>query len=346
MAALKFCTQNRSATEIVTSPTKSSPHGGGFVTASKPNSTQGPGSGGFLHRSSTIDYDIEQKFIIAARESRSSSLKSLSSLKPPKDDFDEGSSFIIIITIILPSLILFSILIITIVFHCPPLTSLKKHTHKIDSDSEIDSPQSGATKTEAIALFNDSPTKGIKVLVNLGVVQETPDSVASYFRECRELDKVWNIVFFFFFFFLIVLTDPFLPPPPLKQKAIGDYLGEREPFNMKVLQSFVKKMNFSEDTFEKALRKLLAGFRLPGESQKIERIMEIFAEVFTSQQMLQGAFKSSDAVFVLSYSTIMLNTDLHNPQVKRKMTLEQFVSNNRGFFFFFFFFSSFIHALD
>ena len=35
-------------------------------------------------------------------------------------------------------------------------------------------------------------------------------------------------------------------------------------------------------------------------------------------------------MFVLAYSTIMLNTDLHNPQVKRKMTLEQFVSNNRG----------------
>ena len=27
---------------------------------------------------------------------------------------------------------------------------------------------------------------------------------------------------------------------------------------------------------------------------------------------------------------IMLNTDLHNPQIEKKMTKEQFISNNRG----------------
>ena len=38
----------------------------------------------------------------------------------------------------------------------------------------------------------------------------------------------------------------------------------------------------------------------------------------------------ADSAYVLSYSIIMLNTDQHNPQVKNKMTLEQFVRNNRG----------------
>jgi len=43
-------------------------------------------------------------------------------------------------------------------------------------------------------------------------------------------------------------------------------------------------------------------------------------------------FKSSDAAFILSFSTIMLNTDLHNPNMKdeKRMTVEQFVRNNRG----------------
>ena len=54
---------------------------------------------------------------------------------------------------------------------------------------------------------------------------------------------------------------------------------------MKVLQAFIKNMDFSGESFEKSLRKLLAGFRLPGESQKIERIMEIFSEVYTGQQV-------------------------------------------------------------
>ena len=33
---------------------------------------------------------------------------------------------------------------------------------------------------------------------------------------------------------------------------------------------------------------------------------------------------------MLSYSTIMLNTDAHNPQVKHRMTKNDFIKNNRG----------------
>lgn len=37
-----------------------------------------------------------------------------------------------------------------------------------------------------------------------------------------------------------------------------------------------------------------------------------------------------DAALVLSYSIILLNTDQHNTQVKRKMTEEDFIRNNRN----------------
>ncbi len=39
---------------------------------------------------------------------------------------------------------------------------------------------------------------------------------------------------------------------------------------------------------------------------------------------------SSDAVYVLAFAVIMLNTDLHNPQVKKKMSRTDFLKNNRG----------------
>lgn len=43
-------------------------------------------------------------------------------------------------------------------------------------------------------------------------------------------------------------------------------------------------------------------------------------------------FAVADAVFILSFSTIMLNTDLHNPNMKdeKRMTIDQFLRNNRG----------------
>lgn len=37
-----------------------------------------------------------------------------------------------------------------------------------------------------------------------------------------------------------------------------------------------------------------------------------------------------DAAHTLSFSLIMLNTDQHNPLIKNRMTLPQFINNNRG----------------
>jgi Sec7-like guanine-nucleotide exchange factor len=51
-----------------------------------------------------------------------------------------------------------------------------------------------------------------------------------------------------------------------------------------------------------------------------------------SLQIPRNVFKSADTVFILAFSTIMLNTDLHNTQIPehKKMTQEQFIRNNRG----------------
>ena len=65
-------------------------------------------------------------------------------------------------------------------------------------------------------------------------------------------------------------------------------------------------------------RTFLSGFRLPGEAQKIDRLMEKFAERYVSCN--PDTFKSADVAYVLAYSVIMLNTDAHNPQVKAKMS--------------------------
>jgi brefeldin A-inhibited guanine nucleotide-exchange protein len=77
-----------------------------------------------------------------------------------------------------------------------------------------------------------------------------------------------------------------------------------------------------------ALRKFLSDFRLPGEAQKIDRLMLKFADRYCA--CCPDVFKNADTCYVLAYSIIMLNTDQHNPQVKKKMTLEEFVKNNRG----------------
>lgn len=39
---------------------------------------------------------------------------------------------------------------------------------------------------------------------------------------------------------------------------------------------------------------------------------------------------NTDAVYVMAFSIIMLNTDQHNPHIKNRMTQKQWLANNRG----------------
>ncbi|XP_041360036.1 brefeldin A-inhibited guanine nucleotide-exchange protein 1-like isoform X2 [Gigantopelta aegis] len=155
-----------------------------------------------------------------------------------------------------------------------------------------------------IELFNKKPMKGILYLQEQGMLGKSPDDIAELFHTDDRLDKV----------------------------AIGDFLGENEKFNKAVMYSYVDQMNFVEMDIVSALRKFLEGFRLPGEAQKIDRLMEKFASHYCVCNANAGLFASADAAYVLAYSIIMLTTDLHSSQVKReyKMTKEQYIRMNRG----------------
>ncbi|GAB2229051.1 hypothetical protein Droror1_Dr00023186, partial [Drosera rotundifolia] len=117
--------------------------------------------------------------------------------------------------------------------------------------------------------------------------------------------------------------------PGLDKTMIGDYLGDPDEFHIHVLKEFTQTFDFTGMLLDSALRTYLETFRLPGESQKIQRILEPFSEHFFEQQS-SDLFESKDVVYILCYSLIMLNTDQHNPQVKKKMTEDEFIRNNRA----------------
>ena len=68
--------------------------------------------------------------------------------------------------------------------------------------------------------------------------------------------------------------------------------------------------------------------RLPGEAMQIDRVMDSFAAHYCAQN--PNIFEERDTCFILSFSIIMLNTALHNPNAKIKISAEQFVKQNRG----------------
>ena len=67
---------------------------------------------------------------------------------------------------------------------------------------------------------------------------------------------------------------------------------------------------------------------MPGEAQKVDRIMGAFAAALYRDS--PAPFADEDAAYVMAFSLMMLNTDLHNPAVRTKMGVEAFVKNNKG----------------
>ena len=155
---------------------------------------------------------------------------------------------------------------------------------------------------EGVIKFNMKPKKGMKYLEQVCGLAHERIAVAKFLLETSGLDK----------------------------RSVGEYLGEGDDFNKSVLYAYVDMLDFSNLTFDQALRKFLSYFWLPGEAQKIDRIMEKFAERYCSMNDIDGVFANADTAYVLAYSLIMLNTDAHSSQIKKKMTQQEFVNMNRG----------------
>ncbi|KAF2855790.1 Sec7-domain-containing protein [Plenodomus tracheiphilus IPT5] len=155
----------------------------------------------------------------------------------------------------------------------------------------------GATK------FNEKPKAGIAFLASQGIIAdaEDPKCIAEFVKGTTRVDK----------------------------KVLGEFISKKG--NEAILSAFINLFDFKGLRLDEALRQLLHAFRLPGESALIERIVTDFAEQYLEKAQPEN-ITSKDAIFVLTYAIIMLNTDQHNPNLKgnKRMQYEDFAKNLRG----------------
>jgi Sec7-like guanine-nucleotide exchange factor len=105
----------------------------------------------------------------------------------------------------------------------------------------------------------------------------------------------------------------------------GDYLCSGKPFNIKVLTHFINSFEFGNINILEAMRKLFMELPLSGEAQVIDRVVQIFGEKFHRENPEE--LKNPDHCYYLSFALMQLNTDLHREEVKKKMTLNEFISS-------------------
>ncbi|EEB06002.1 SNARE sec72 [Schizosaccharomyces japonicus yFS275] len=154
---------------------------------------------------------------------------------------------------------------------------------------------------ECIWKFNYKPQAGIRLLAENGFVNAAePKELAQFLKTTEGINKA----------------------------ALGEYLGGGDDANIATMHAFVDLFNFNNVRFVDAMRDFLQAFRLPGEGQKIDRFMLKFSERYMEEN--EESFATADTAYILAYSIIMLNTDLHSPQVKNRMSKQEFIKNNRG----------------
>ncbi|TMS10806.1 Cytohesin-2 [Larimichthys crocea] len=110
--------------------------------------------------------------------------------------------------------------------------------------------------------FNMDPKKGIVFLVENELLRHTPEGHRSVPVQRRrpQQDRYRRLPW----------RKPFVTMTSLCRC--------RDDFNIKVLQAFVDLHEFTDLNLVQALRQFLWSFRLPGEAQKIDRMMEAFAQ--------------------------------------------------------------------
>lgn len=109
------------------------------------------------------------------------------------------------------------------------------------------------------------------------------------------------------------------------KKVLGEFLSKEE--NRPIREAFIRSLDFSNLRIDEALRFMLEKFRLAGESQLIERILDTFSLHWFEQN--PGILQDSDQALSLAYAIIMLNVDQHSKKVK-PMTCDEFDRNLLG----------------
>ena len=158
-----------------------------------------------------------------------------------------------------------------------------------------------ALYSKAIDDFNSDPEHNLQSLIDSGLVKDDSKSIASFFHSHRSL---------------------------LNSTSVGLVLGGSKPFLKQIMHDYVDMIDFSNMSLIEALYHFLSLFRLPPESQQIDRIIEKFAHAYYVTNPSQ--FKSASIVYDASFAAVILHTDAHNPQVQHKMQKNEFINLYRG----------------
>ncbi|KAJ2524717.1 hypothetical protein GGI11_000611 [Coemansia sp. RSA 2049] len=108
----------------------------------------------------------------------------------------------------------------------------------------------------------------------------------------------------------------------------AEWLGKRQIFNGLVLRYYISNYEFAGMRIDECLRCLCSHIYLRGESQVIDRLLVALSQRYVECNP-DTTLKTSDVAHAVTYSTLLLNTDLHIADIRPsdRMTKSRFVRN-------------------
>ncbi|VDM63672.1 unnamed protein product [Angiostrongylus costaricensis] len=159
----------------------------------------------------------------------------------------------------------------------------------------------------ALNFFNKKPERGVQLLTAWRFVDDSAESLANLLFGRRGLSK----------------------------QMIGEYISTlHSTFHACVLKYFIGLIDVRGMEVDVALRKAMQYFLLPKEVEKIDKVIQEFAQHYAkcNPKEIKRFRGGWDTIHMIAFAVIMLNTDLHSPNLKssQRMQMEQFIHNLRG----------------
>lgn len=109
-------------------------------------------------------------------------------------------------------------------------------------------------------------------------------------------------------------------------------ISDNHTFSQAILDHYCNTFNFQGLDLLKAYEVYVSTFKLYGEPHNIYNFLMKFSKKYfdDNHQIENCPFETEDQVSTLAYSILMLNTDLHNPNLTKHMLMEEFINNNRS----------------
>jgi brefeldin A-inhibited guanine nucleotide-exchange protein len=186
---------------------------------------------------------------------------------------------------------------------------LKENTRMSVESRELENQRrKKADFKEGLQIFNEkSAMKGIDFLVKTDHLKKDPIEVAKFIQSQAGLNRT----------------------------HIGEFLGTNpklNPFPALVMKEWLKYQDFTGLDLETGFRKFLTTIVLPKEGQVIDRIVDAWAAYWYEQNKNDTPFKNESVVHVFACFILLLNTQLHNPNLANnaRMDVSEFIKNTVG----------------